>query len=408
MRVSFFALALCAASFGCAVAGERTPPPPPAAPASPATFDELLAAVAAADASERQGLADAFLEGRALPLVEEGAAVFVLRLPSPSQATLRVAGDFDGWIGEPLAHLEDTDVAWGRVPLPEDARVDYKFIVDGEYLLDAANPATCPSGFGDNSELAMPAWTYPADIDFDAAIPHGTLNGVEIAGDDVPAPLALESRGLGNVRDVWIYVPARNDDPLPLLVVNDGGDYLRLAHMQHVLDATIARGDIEPIAVAFVSPVDREAEYVGASVPDYVTLVRDELIPLVEEHVTLAADPGVHGVWGTSFSGYVAVRLAADALDDDGAPLFGRVASQSGRLLIDGGRAIEALVPRAGRLWVDTGLLFDTAEENRDALGRLSDSALDVAFLEVNEGHSWGSWRARIAPGLRPLFGPTD
>lgn len=400
MRVSFFTLAPLAALLACTGAGERPPAAaPPADATAPASFGELQTALEDAAAGDRQGLVDSFLAGRALPLVEDGAAVFVLRSTAPEAL---LAGDFDGWSGAALSRLEDTDVWFARVPLPEDARVDYKFIVDGEYLLDPANPQTCPSGFGDNSELAMPAWVYPADIDFDPAIAHGTLNDQAIAGDELPAPLPLESRGLGNVRDVWIYQPATaaQDSGLPLLIVNDGGDYLRLAHMQHVLDANIARGDIEPIVVAFVVPVDREAEYVGDDVDAYVAMIRDELLPLVSSRVTLSSAPGAHGVWGTSFSGYVAVRLAADL-----APTFGRVASQSGRVLIDGGRAIEGLAPLQGKLWLDTGLLFDTAEENRDAVDRLGDTALEVSFVEVNEGHSWGSWRARIGPGLRALFG---
>lgn len=79
---------------------------------------------------------------------------------------VRVAGDFgaDGWAGAPVV-LEPSGrgadggvLEWrAEVLLPRGARVLYKFIVDGEWRLDPANPAVETSAIGSvNSVLVVP------------------------------------------------------------------------------------------------------------------------------------------------------------------------------------------------------------------------------------------------------------
>src|SRR5688572_16230555 len=100
---------LVALAVGCVTPPVEAPRPPDApVDEAPDTFAELLASDAPA------ALVDAFLADRALPLVEDGAVVFVHR---STAASVLVAGDFDGWSGSDTALVDGTDVRWLRVAL---------------------------------------------------------------------------------------------------------------------------------------------------------------------------------------------------------------------------------------------------------------------------------------------------
>jgi enterochelin esterase-like enzyme len=364
----------------------------------------LLARLEALPSTERQAEVDRFFDERAAPWVEGELASFLFR--SATARDVKVAGDHTGWDHAPerLTQVEGTNLFHRTMRLPVDARLDYQFKVDGEWRLDPENPHRCPSGFGENSELRMPEWVHPAAIDFQPGIAHGVVNGVTVRAEGGYPPERLASASLQNERDVWIYTPPAYDPAIayPLLLVNDGGDYLRLAGMANVVDNLIDAGLIEPLVVAFVAPVERAREYVGARVPGYVAFVREELMPFVGARASIAADPGRRAVMGTSYGGYISMRLAHDAPE-----LFGMFASQSGILLYDAGRALGGFgqeVPAPRRVWLDTGLIGDATLDSEAARDLFVDRGIEHAFLAVNEGHSWGSWRARLDDILRYLF----
>ena len=69
-----------------------------------------------------------------------------------------VAGSFNSW--EPKNHLTDRDgsAKYSCRILLEPGEYQYKFVVDGEWRLDAANPNFVPNDFGTlNSLLTVPA-----------------------------------------------------------------------------------------------------------------------------------------------------------------------------------------------------------------------------------------------------------
>jgi enterochelin esterase-like enzyme len=184
------------------------------------------------------------------------------------------------------------------------------------------------------------------------------------------------------------------------LVVNDGGEYASLAHMPNVLDSLLADGLIEPLVVAFVNPVNRSEEYVGAQVADYVALVQTELLPFIEARASISADRTRRAVMGTSYGGYVSMRIVHDLPE-----LFGMFASQSGILLYDGGAVLEDFTAASDvKVWLDTGLIGDATEDSEAARDLFVERGVSHAYLEVNEGHSWGNWRARLDEILIFLF----
>ncbi|MDH3269447.1 MAG: hypothetical protein OEM46_11400, partial [Ignavibacteria bacterium] len=89
-----------------------------------------------------------------IPFIEDSTANFIYL---GYQNSVSVPGDFNGWstTAWPMTHLSQTNF-WYRSEIFElDARLDYKFIINGSnWILDPENPNICQGGFGPNSELS--------------------------------------------------------------------------------------------------------------------------------------------------------------------------------------------------------------------------------------------------------------
>ena len=66
-------------------------------------------------------------------------------------------------------------------------------------------------------------------------------------------------------------------------------------------------------------------------------------------------------------------------------------------------RATEA---RPTRIFIDVGTLYDQLAQTRDFRDILRKKGYTLEYVEVNEGHSWGHWRAWIDDGLAYLLAP--
>ncbi len=138
---------------------------------------------------------------------------------------------------------------WMRVyPFPEAARLDYKLVRNGTWILDPANPHQQWSGFGPNSELRMPAWVFPSETVRDPQVPAGAFT----------PSLSLASTNLGYTVRYRVYTPAGYDalSDLPVVYVTDGHEYAddRLGAFRIVLDNLIADGRAEPAIAVFIDP----------------------------------------------------------------------------------------------------------------------------------------------------------
>lgn len=87
-----------------------------------------------------------------------GAVVFEHTAPGASEVL--VSGSFNDWASDATGALAMTDTgggAWQASAVLEPGTWKYKFVVDGEWIADPANPDTAPDGFdGVNSVLEVP------------------------------------------------------------------------------------------------------------------------------------------------------------------------------------------------------------------------------------------------------------
>lgn len=329
-----------------------------------------------------------------------GRALFVFR-GAASKVTL--AGDVNGWDPEsdPLERLSGTDLWVRLVDLPDDARLDYKLVVDGGWRLDPWNPRTCTGGFGPNSELRMPRYAEPEALAPRSDVARGRLE-----------ELPVESRALGGSRTVTVWVPPGGGPaaaPLPSLYLLDGGDYLEFAGVVAVAERLVAERKVPRLLLVLVPPVDRRLEYGGN--PDFERFVVSELVPLVDARYPTRREAVARGVMGVSLGGLAALSLTARHPGT-----FGRCGAQSTGGGSEAGREalfadLARLSPSASAFHLDVGT-FEKRLHGTDLLAlsrRVRDALLSrgarVQYREVPEGHSWGSWRARIPEALSFLFG---
>src|SRR6185295_1621515 len=200
------------------------------------------------------------------------------------------------------------------------------------------------------------------------------------------------------------YLPARfrRADPgtrYPLLIVHDGGDYLRYAAAKTVLDNLIHRLDVAELVAAFVYPGDRLTEYANSAA--HARFLTAELLPRLEAELPLAGTPSGRCLMGSSFG---AVASLATAYRHPG--VYGSLLLQSGSFVFTdighdhgGGPVFEPVVR-----FVNRGVYEPLIVRNRSMVPVFEAAGMTVRYVEARDGHSWENWRDRLRDGLSWIF----
>lgn len=395
-----------------------TPPPAPTVPPtvtptpaperySMAGFEEFVSTVIETDRDDRQSMVNKYMVGiDTTPLVTDDGVIFFWQ---GAAFDVRLVGDMTQFVPEndiPLSHIEDTDLWYIKLDIEPDARLDYLFRVDGETVVDRFNPSRIISGFGLRSELRMPAYAPPPELQpgRQMTTEHGLL-----AND------FIDSAILGARRSIFVYTPARppqDGEKYPSVYIHDGSDYINLINSPLILDWLIEQGEIPPVVAVFIPPVDRRIEYDRNL--DYVRFLTDEVVPYVEDKYGTSSDPAQTATLGASMGGLISVYAAMNAPN-----VFGLVGSQSGALSFGRNGVItqvelqEPAVPVKFHLTIGT---YDTAimgydaqdgnlyEGNKAFVEALRGRGYEFSYSAYPEGHSWGLWQAQLGNALRYLF----
>ncbi len=370
-------------------------------PSCAAMKSRLLDITAMTDPIDREAVLDALWDSlrvhNRFPFVAGDSVAFLFR---GDAATVNFTGDFNGWDPAPpkAARLGNSSVWLQEEVFPRDARLDYKIVLNGDtWLLDPENPRLQRSGFGDNSELRMPAYVPSPYVIRASGIPRGTLT-----------PGHLDSTNLRYTVHYVTYTPARYPglDNLPVIYVTDGHEYAddAMGSMVIVLDNLIDRGLIRPIMAVFIDPrVDgrnlRSEQYILNE--HFVRFVADELVPVIDTEYRTSHDRLDRGILGTSLGGLNSAWFALRASDT-----FGRIGIQSPAF--QAGPDILDMFAKSPRLDVDIfmtwGTMHDFSESTLKFQNILEAKGYRYHHLVVNEGHSWGAWRALLDDILREFW----
>lgn len=323
------------------------------------------------------------------------------------QATqVRWAGDFNGWSSVALGYLgtrqAETDLYLCEQVYPSDARLDYKIVVDGNWILDPANPHQQMSGFGPNSELRMPDWQADPFTFPQTSLTKGSLSEA--------FTIQSKAANLGYTVSYRVYTPFGfgATDTLPVLYMTDGHEYANQQQgaMLTVLDRTIAEQRMQKIVVVFIDPRvppggnnRRFTEYIRN--PKFLSFVADEMVPVIDSSYHTRRSAANRGIGGTSLGGWNAAYFGLNRSD-----VFGKLLIHSPAF--DAQMATEyqqsAVLPL--KIFMSTGLINDTQVRARQMRDVLQNKGYQLSYQEVNQGHSWGNWRALLNEPLEYLFPP--
>lgn len=348
------------------------------------------------------------------PITEGNTAHFIYR--ASSNVTIGVNAEWNGWSPEQAIMTPiGADLLHYQHDFELDARLDYRFVqlseTDSMEQCDPLNAHRGRTGFGEASELVMPAYLRPTLTIRDDRVPQGTL----IQG-------TLKSKALRQQRAYTVYLPhdysvhGVNGVPYPSIYFHDGDDYVAMGEATTILDNLIAQGSLPSLVAVFVSPIEREKEYNCSDV--FTSFFCDELVPEMHRLYALDANPACHCVVGASMGGLISLYMASRRPDT-----FRMLCAQSTvTRSVNGLDKYNALktFSATSRLPLRLALVIGSYEScfRVDAQGRCRDLLTHVGKLrdevdirdypyyyrEEHQSHSWGMWRDTLADALIYLF----
>lgn len=349
----------------------------------PQTFSELLKDVQNKSVTQAEALLQDFCQRHNFPFTEDSTAYFLFE--DTTKNPVYLAGDFTQWrpVSIALRRIGQTKFYFTGLVFPLKARLEYKFVVGKNWLLDPLNPFKEQGGLGDNSVLMMPEYAFPKEALLHIKYRISRLDTIE-----------FKSNRLKNKRRVILYRHPKAGAAAPLLVFNDGSDYLRFARARVILDNLIGNKTIKPVNTLFVDPVHRNKEYWLND--GYLKMVFNELLPFVYKKFEL--HPNSLGFGGTSLGGEIALY----ALKNYGNQL-NFVFSQSGALWIEGAKLFGVLqtIPKINaKVYLSYGKFEGMRKDYLKIRSILNKKDVHYQMQQFPEGHNWGNWRGHLKDAL--------
>lgn len=284
--------------------------------------------------------------------------------------------------------------------IPRDAYVEYALYdpVTQKNFLDPLNKRSVNNGLGGRNNFFYMPETMPSPYPIRRAdVTPGALTSHRV-----------ETKWLRDdyEREIYFYRPPVKQ-PVPLLVVYDGQDYLHRAKLSVIVDNLIAEGRIQPLAMAFLPNGGRwrDVEY---SCSDGTILWLDEnVLPLAMEKLNLLdvkKQPGAYGVLGASLSATMSMYTGLRMPD-----VFGKALCQAGAFTFPSRDFAVVDLARHGQarevnIWMDVGQLDFLLEDNRRMHSLLQEKGYNVKYREFAGGHNYTAWRDDIWRGLEAMF----
>jgi enterochelin esterase family protein len=368
-------------------------------------FSDFLARIQTeADSATRSAQIKAFVErlnqyGK--PYIEADTIHFLYQ---GKGRRIGIPSDLNGWNPtiDTMTRIPGTNLFHLAKVVDEAARFEYKLAVDSTWILDPLNRQQAIGGYGPNSEIWMPTYSPPREIEYRSDISHGTVD-----------TFAMKSKLLKRTHPVFVYTPPgyRNSKQLyPSIYVTDGGEYITLALMLNVLDNLIAERRIRPIIAIFIDPrTDIRDSRTSKRMLDYsmsdtfVNFMITEVRAKMVRQYRLDIDPTRTAIMGASLGGLIATYAAYTRPD-----VFGLCAAQSPAYQWKNRGMIQMISDgqkKPIKIYLDTGTIRDAQDEARRMKAILEEKDYPLHYAEYPEAHNWVNWRARIDDILTYFWG---
>ena len=327
------------------------------------------------------------------PMIEEPAVHFISY--SPTAQSVAVSGEFNQWTATPMSPLGQTGIFYHTAEFRGPARVEYKLVVDGQWIVDPFCQNRVDNGIGEqNSFFVAGDFQEPPELESVSTIPHGRV-----------VEFDFNSQLLNNQRRVYVYLPPeyakRSSQRFATFYIHDGGEYLSRARLPTVLDNLRHSQAIPPLITVMVDPVNRMAEYHASEL--YAQFMEKELIPHIDRHYRTRTEREARGVMGASMGGLISTYLGLSRPH-----LFSKVAGQSSAFFLEHGKSSTL----ANGLTANTSFYVDVGAyepqcipAHHQLVPLLQATGCPCWFQELEGGHNWTNWRAHLKDLLTFLWG---
>ncbi len=346
---------------------------------SDSTFIELLYTMAEIEEGSREEVIQSWLtKHEEFPLIENDKVYYIYQKKEDTQVFL--TGDMNKWSPnrDQFMRIVGTSYYYIEQSYPSDARVEYKFIVDGKYILDPFNKKTSAGGFGSNSLLLMPAYSFPTEVLSNRFQNYTTFDTITFNSKIMPK------------RTLFVYKHPKVEADAPLIIFNDGGEYISLALANIVLDNLIEQKRIPASYAIFVNPGNRMKEYWLND--DYLKMLFEELLPELKENYNIGSSSKIF-IGGASLGGLISFYALKNYSD-----LLTGVFGQSPSFWVDSlqiMRELEDVDLSDKKLIYDYGL-FEEDSFDPKINNFLKQKTSSLIVNKYSEGHAWGNWKGHL------------
>ena len=312
---------------------------------------------------------------------KEGAFELIFSVHAPDAQEVYLAGEMTDWQGDRLKMKKGKNGTWFLPLYLQQGAWQYKFVIDGEWIHDKANPATTDDGFdGYNSIIVLGQESLGSQIN--ANIPHGSLEKINIA-----------SEVLGANSPFIVYLPAEyaenKNKHYPVLYLlhgygNNEAQWIRDGKIQNFMDNYINENWIQPFII--VMPFGDTSMYVQ----EYETHIIKEIRDYVNNHYRVKVGKASTAISGMSMGGFGAFYLAHRYQD-----LFGLSVPLSGYFDMN----YYPELGKNGKITMNSELHFycgkdDTTSfiSNEALIKKLRENNVDFSYKVTAGGHTWRYW----------------
>jgi enterochelin esterase-like enzyme len=330
------------------------------------------------------------LDNANLPFVVKEKVYFVYN-GKPNQK-VELVSDINCWIRgyDVLTELADSGIYYIEKILPLNSRIEYKFIVNNEYILDPGNSHKSSSNLGENSVLEMPG--YPKHPEF-----NYHFNNIP----SIEQNYEIESSHLKYSKNIKILLPYSfsNDKKYSVAIFNDGFNYYKYGKLKNIFDYIHNKKLTKDfILVLIMSSYEERYEEFDLN-DDYALFVNDELIPFINKKYNLPNNPDF------LFAGYFmgAFQAMYNALKSSG--YINKLLLQSFSTEAKE-KTITEFIHEDKMKNMDIYLSYGKYEKNIDKLNLVYLNECFIEMLEnfnvkhkkmiYNQGHNWGMWEADL------------
>ena len=317
-------------------------------------------------------------------------------LPAPPNQKIYWVGDYNHWECRRALRYSEKDGGYNfRLPAQKDGIYFYKYVVNGNWMLDPRNPRSIPNGpFGTNSCALMPGYRFPREVQPDFKVPRGKVEALECKGTRLRKP-----------REIYVYRPPHTSDSeeLPLIVLQDGRECVEHLPLPDLFDKIIAQKICRPFMAVMVSPLgpqQRDQDYIfNDTFEDF--LPRD-LIKLVRERYGITKNRKERAILGWSLGGLVSVRCAIRHPD-----VYGLAGGESSAFWPRNGRIYEEVIhqtPLSTSFYLGCGDM-DGGEQLSMLMAEIfGHLGIHHKLKLSNGGHEWFYWRTHLRHSLAWFF----